>query len=151
MQIDTELREMFSYSIILIIPLLLLIILLLIIILHKKKDIKKVNIIQPTSKNLFDIKNKYLYNIQILIDNLNNNKISERKAYQSLSRLIRNFIYEVTNIKVQFYTLEDIKIINMPILSKLVEEYYNPEFERVSKGNILESIDKTKKVIENWK
>lgn len=151
MQIDTELREMFSYSIILIIPLLLLIILLLIIILHKKKDIKKVNIIQPTSKNLFDIKNKYLYNIQILIDNLNNDKISERKAYQSLSRLIRNFIYEVTNIKVQFYTLEDIKIINMPILSKLVEEYYNPEFERVSKGNILESIDKTKKVIENWK
>lgn len=151
MQIDTELREMFSYSIILIIPLLLLIILLLIIILHKKKDIKNVKIIQPSSKNLIDIKNKYLYNIQILIEDLNANKISERIAYQSLSRLIRNFIYEVTNIKVQYYTLEDIKKINMPILSKLVEEYYNPEFERVSKGNVLESIDKTKKVIENWK
>lgn len=151
MQIDTELREMFSYSIILIIPLLLLIILLLIIILHKKKDIKNVKIIQPSSKNLIDIKSKYLYNIQILIVDLNTNKISERIAYQSLSRLIRNFIYEVTNIKVQYYTLEDIKKINMPILSKLVEEYYNPEFERVSKGNILESIDKTKKVIENWK
>ena len=54
-------------------------------------------------------------------------------------------------IKVQYYTLEDIKKINMPILSKLVEEYYNPEFERVSKGNVLESIGKTKKVIENWK
>ena len=151
MQIDTELREMFSYSIILIIPLLLLIILLLIIILHKKKDIKNVKIIQPSSKNLIDIKSKYLYNIQILIEDLNTNKISERIAYQSLSRLIRNFIYEVTNIKVQYYTLEDIKKINMPILSKLVEEYYNPEFERVSKGNVLESIDKTKKVIENWK
>ena len=151
MQIDTELREMFSYSIILIIPLLLLIILLLIIILHKKKDIKNVKIIQPSSKNLIDIKSKYLYNIQILIEDLNANKISERIAYQSLSRLIRNFIYEVTNIKVQYYTLEDIKKINMPILSKLVEEYYKQEFERVSKGNILESIDKTKKVIENWK
>ena len=151
MQIDTELREMFSYSIILIIPLLLLIILLLIIILHKKKDIKNVKIIQPSSKNLIDIKSKYLYNIQILIEDLNTNKISERIAYQSLSRLIRNFIYEVTNIKVQYYTLEDIKKINMPILSKLVEEYYNPEFERVSKGNVLESIGKTKKVIENWK
>ena len=151
MQIDTELREMFSYSIILIIPLLLLIILLLIIILHKKKDIKNVKIIQPSSKNLIDIKSKYLYNIQILIVDLNTNKISERIAYQSLSRLIRNFIYEVTNIKVQYYTLEDIKKINMPILSKLVEEYYKQEFERVSKGNILESIDKTKKVIENWK
>lgn len=151
MQIDTELREMFSYSIILIIPLLLLIILLLIIILHKKKDIKNVKIIQPSSKNLIDIKSKYLYNIQILIVDLNTNKISERIAYQSLSRLIRNFIYEVTNIKVQYYTLEDIKKINIPILSKLVEEYYKPEFERVSKGNILESIDKTKKVIENWK
>ena len=123
----------------------------MIIILHKKKDIKNVKIIQPSSKNLFDIKNKYLYNIQILIEDLNANKISERIAYQSLSRLIRNFIYEVTNIKVQYYTLEDIKKINMPILSKLVEEYYNPEFERVSKGNVLESIDKTKKVIENWK
>lgn len=151
MQIDTELREMFSYSIILIIPLFLLIILLLVIILHKKKDIKNVKIIQPSNKNLIDIKNKYLYNIQILIEDLNNKKISERRAFQSLSRLIRNFVYEVTNIKVQFYTLEDIKKINMPILSRLVEEYYNPEFERTSKGNVLESIDKTKKVIENWK
>ena len=151
MQVETELRDMFSYSPILIIPILILIILILVIILHKKKDINKIKVIIPEQKNLNEIKNKYLYNIKLLLNNLDNKKISNRTAYQSLSRLIRNFIFEVTNIKVQYYTLEDIKKLNMPILYELVEEYYNPEFQRYSNGNILESINKTKKVIEEWK
>lgn len=151
MQVETELRDMFSYTPILIIPILLLIILLLIIIFHKKKDIKEVKIIIPEKKDINEIKNKYLYNIELLLENLDNKKISSRIAYQNLSRLIRNFIYEVTNIKIQYYTLEDIKTLNMPIVYKLVEEYYNPEFQRNSNGNIKESIEKTKKVIKEWK
>ena len=151
MQIETELRDMFSYSPILILPILLLIIILLVIILHKKKDIKKIKVVKLEQKNLNEIKNKYLYNIKLLINNLDNKKITNRTAYQNLSRLIRNFIFEVTNIKVQYYTLDDIKKLNIPILYELVEDYYDPEFQRYSNGNILKSINKTKKVIEEWK
>lgn len=151
MQIETELRDMFSYSPILILPILLLIIILLVTILHKKKDIKKIKVVKLEQKNLNEIKSKYLYNIKLLINNLDNKKITNRTAYQNLSRLIRNFIFEVTNIKVQYYTLDDIKKLNIPILYELVEDYYDPEFQRYSNGNILKSINKTKKVIEEWK
>jgi len=83
--------------------------------------------------------------------NIQKNIISNREAYQSLSKLIRMFIYEMTNIKVQNYTLGDIKNINIHILYELVKEYYSPEFSRESKGDIISSIEKTRKVMEVWK
>jgi len=100
--------------------------------------------------NIIEIKQKY---IKILIDlekKLDNNNISIREAYQKLSSAIRYFVYEVTNIKVQNYTLQDIKKLDMPILYELVEEYYVPEFSEKSIGNIKLSIEKTRKVIEKW-
>ncbi len=150
MQVTVDLRPMFSYSLV---PILLIIILMIIIFIylrpHKKKDIKK-TIVIPSHKDLAVIKKDYLLKIQKLLDDFNNNKISNRLAYQSLSRLIRNFIYEATNIKVQYYTLQDIAKVNMPVLYELVSEYYDPEFSKISKGNIVSSIEKTRKVIEKW-
>lgn len=116
----------------------------------KKKNNIKNEIIIPKQKDLILIKKDYLIKLDNLINELNENKISNRKAYQNLSSLIRNFIYEVTNIKVQNYTLTDIKKINMPILYELVSDYYDPEFAKISKGNIKVSINKTKMVIERW-
>ena len=150
MQINTELRNMFSYSIVLIIPTLLLII-ILVVILHRKSNIKNINITTNNTKDIESIKNKYLHNIQIISNNLNKNIISKRYAYQLLSKIVRNFIYETTNIKVQYCTLEEIKKLNINELSELLEEYYQHEFARHSNGNIKESIKKTKKVITKWK
>ena len=150
MQVLTELKSMFSYSIVPIIVLLFLIIIIIIILkLINKMELKK-QVIIPNHKELIDIKKRYLLRIQELENNLNNNSISSRKAYQSLSNLIRTFIYEATNIKVQNYTLKEINTLNMPILSDLVTEYYDPEFSVISKGNIISSINKTKGVIEKW-
>jgi type IV secretory pathway VirB6-like protein len=150
MQVLTELKSMFSYSIVPIIVLLVLIIIIIIILkLINKIELKK-QVVIPNHKELIDIKQRYLLRIQELENNLNNNSISSRKAYQSLSNLIRTFIYEATNIKVQNYTLKEINTLNMPILSDLVTEYYDPEFSVISKGNIISSINKTKGVIEKW-
>ena len=186
MQVTTELRPLFSYSILYIIFTIILIIFVLIITRYmKKKELKK-KLIIPNHKDLLVIngyegyiankmfsvytirKNnikfdtdlnmwedmlfivKYLTKIDNLIINFNNSKLSSRKAYQELSSIIRNFIYEVTNIQVQNYTLKDISTINMPILYQLVSEYYNPEFSKISKGNITLSINKTRMVIEKW-
>ena len=49
------------------------------------------------------------------------NKVNSREAYQKLSTIIRYFVYEVTNIKVQNYTLKEIKKINRPILYELIQ------------------------------
>lgn len=121
--------------------------------LFKRKEQKKkaINIVEQKRIDVSSIKSKYLNMIDILLNNVDNNKIDTRKAYQELSALIRNFVFEVTNINVQNYTLEDIKNANIPILYDLVSDYYNPEFSYQSLGNIRNSIVKAREVIEKWK
>ena len=153
MQVTTDLRPMFNYSILptLISFLILIIILLAILFLkYKKKKVKVKEIVIPKNINIYEIKNKYLGLINNLLNEVYGERIDNRHAYQTLSKLIRNFIYEATNIKVQNFTLNDIKETNIPILYELVKEYYDPEFNNISKGNIIISIDKTRKVIERW-
>ena len=150
MQVQTELRPMFTYSyLIIIIPFLLGIVLFIMLILSKKEKVIK-EVIIPKPADVISIKNKYLNRLQQLNASLSSNKITSRKAYQELSSLIRNFIFEVTNIQVQNYTLDEIKTVNMPVLYELVSEYYDPEFAIISKGNISSSIEKTRMVIEKW-
>ena len=150
MQIQTELKPMFSYSFLWIIVISIVIIIFLFLkwFMNKKK-IKKTVII-PSHKDLTLIKKNYLEELDKLFNSLNSKKISNRSAYHHLSSLIRNFIYEVTNIKVQNYTLNEIKNLNMPSLYELVSEFYDPEFAKISKGNIASSIAKTRMVIEKW-
>ena len=153
-ELKTELSNPFSYSIfpILILIIIIFLLILILFIRKKKKDAKKkIVIITPNEKDENAIKNFYIEKINELLVNIQKNIISNREAYQSLSKLIRMFIYEMTNIKVQNYTLGDIKNINIPILYELVKEYYSPEFSRESKGDIISSIEKTRKVMEVWK
>ena len=151
MQVASDLRPMFSYSLWPIIICIIIIIVLIILIKLKafKRKKKELPIIVKKA-NIYEIKNKYLKLIDNLEEDVNNNKINNRLAYQKLSSLIRNYIYEATGLKVQNYTLKDIEAINMPVLYELVSEYYDPEFSVISKGNILNSITKTRKVIEKW-
>lgn len=150
MQVQSELRPMFSYSFIIILFTILIgIVVFLLIRFIKTKEIKK-EVIIPSHKDIINIKKKYLLLINELAINLNNNKITSRKAYQELSSLIRNFVFDTTNINVKNYTLKEIKMINMPVLYELISEYYDPEFSKISKGNIASSIEKTRMVIQKW-
>ena len=151
MQIESDLKGLFSYSLLpIFIVLIIIVILIILICMTRKKNIKNVVII-PNKIDLLSIKNKYLVNLDLIMNDYNSNNISERIAYQRLSLLIRNFIYETTNIKVQNYTLSEIQQVNMPILYELVSEYYDPEFAKASKGNFASSITKTRMVIERWR
>ena len=151
-KVATELRAPFHYEII--IPILILVIIFFMyIFFHKlktknKKHVSKITITKP--KDLISIQNKYLNLINDLSNKYQNKQISSRHAFQSLSVLIRKFIYEVTNINVDTLTLKDIDPIEMPILYELVSDYYDPEFASISKGNIIKAIEKTRKVIEKW-
>ena len=150
MQIKTELNDMFSYSLFPVIILFVITVIFLLYLIIIKNN-KKYNIITPNKKKLLNIKNNYLNNLDILLNDYSNNIISKREAYHRLSLSIRNFIYETTNIKVQYFTLEDIKSIDIPILYDLVSEYYNPEFSRKSEGNFYDSLERTRMVISRWK
>lgn len=154
MQSDVRLQDPFSYSYLGVILLILLIVILLLFLVIKL--IKRVNSNKPVASNIKvvdinTIKNSYLLQITKLEENVKNNKISERKAYNTLSSIIRRFIFDTTNVDVMKYSLSEIKKLKIKNLPELIEEYYEPEFSREGNGDILSSIQKTKEVIIKWK
>ena len=153
MQTTIKLRDMFHYSLLptIIFLILLLVCILTLLFLHIKKKQKTKPIEVHIAKDSNAIKIKYINLLNDLLNLLKNNKISKRHAYQKLSAYIRLFIYELTSVKIQNYTLTEIKSINLPIIYELVSKYYNPEFARISNGNILEDIVEAREVIERWK
>ncbi len=155
METTVKLQELYAYSILPISIIAILVIAITIYILiekiKKKNEIVKiedVKIVEP--KNIKSIQNKYLKRLDNLRKKLELNRITTRVAYQGLSTLIRYFIYEVTDIKVQNYTLSEIEKLNMPFLTELIQEYYAPEFAKQSIGDIKQAIEKTRKVVEKW-
>ncbi len=155
METTVKLQDLYAYSILPISIIAILVIAITIYILiekiKKKKEIVKiedVKIVEP--KNIKSIQNKYLKRLDNLRKKLELNRITTRVAYQGLSTLIRYFIYEVTDIKVQNYTLSEIETLNMPFLTELIQEYYAPEFAKQSIGDIKQAIEKTRKVVEKW-
>lgn len=154
MQLDVDLQEPFSYSIIGLILLILLIVafivtLIVLLVLKAKKNRPVIEYIPIADINT--IKSKYLKMVEELVDGVNSRKFSDRRAYNELSGIIRKFTFEATNIDVMKCSLNDIRKLKMPALTKLVEEYYEPEFSYEGTGDILSSIEKTKGVILQWK
>lgn len=154
-----NLQEPFTYSFIpLIITFLLIIAFTIYIMLSKKsKDnfkgkMEEVKVIpEKNIKNIPVIKNKYLQQLNDIEDKYTNKKIELRKAYQLISEAIRLFVFEVTDITTQNYSLTEIKNINIPVLYKLIEEYYEPEFASKTIGDFNSSINKARRVINEWK
>ena len=158
MQITVNLQDMFSYSFT---PILLFGALALLFCFiasrmkkapeKKPKEKEKVRITQPEKpKNISSIKAAYIKQLADIEKKYSANELTNRMAYQKLSLIVREFVYEVTNIKVTNFTLQELKELNMPKLYTLIEEFYTPEFAIKDDGNFLESIQKARKVIEEW-
>ncbi len=152
MEVTVELKEPFHYSFL---PTLCLLGLFLVVLFlffwsHRKKKEKKVAPTYFQRADISFIKQKYLQKIEQLSLLWKGEKITNRKAYQQLSKLVREFMAEVTGIPVQNYSLAEMEVINMPIAYELIKEYYQPEFAQISRGNIETSMEKAKKVIYEW-
>lgn len=117
---------------------------------QKKRVEDKIKVEEIKNVDINEIKRKYLEELDVIESQLNTNMIHIRIAYQDISRIIRHFVYEVTNIHVQNYSLKEIKDLDMPMLYELMQEYYVPEFSKYSYGNVKDSLQKTRKVIEKW-
>ena len=73
-----------------------------------------------------------------------------RSAYERMSVLIREFTYKATGVEVLKYSLSEIKGTGLNNLADLIEEYYEPEFDKISEGDVKASIERTRKVITEW-
>lgn len=159
MQTSVNLQQPFSYSKIqLIIIILIIAIIIYYLNFYKKKKGKKVEeknevkvIPEKNIKNIPVIKEKYLKQLKNIENQYIQNKIELRKAYQMISESVRMFVFEVTDISTQNYSLEEIKKLNIPSLYELIKEYYEPEFASKSVGNFNNSINKARRIIKEWK
>lgn len=116
---------------------------------EKKPVIKS---LQPEDINR--IKIKYLAELEKIGSAYEEDTLDIRHAYQKMSSCIRGFVYEMTGIKVQNYTLQDIAVLGMPSLYSLVAEYYTPEFALktgMSDENVRASLSRTRSMIETWR
>lgn len=157
MESSVELQPPFSYAVwplvlagcIAIAALLFFLILKFMKIYRAQKNNPKI-VVKP-ALDINVVKNKYLSELAGIDRDFSMGKEDIRGAYQRMSQCIRQFVHAVTGIKVQNYTLQDIKRLNMPMLYSLVAEYYAPEFARKSEGDVRNSLDKTRSLIERWR
>ena len=136
MQISIDLQEPYTYSIIPLIIVISLVLLESYYFIYLRNKNKKINIEENNVKEIPDkniknipvIKNKYLNQLDFIENKYTNNKIELRKAYQMISEAIRLFVFEITDITTQNYSLTEIKRLNIPNIYELIAEYYEPEF-----------------------
>ncbi len=156
MQTSINLQEPFIYSIIPLIIAIGLIVIETLYLIHlkKKKIIEEKNEIkvipEKNIKNIPVIKGKYLNQLDSIEYKYTNQMIELRTAYQLISEAIRLFVFEITDITTQNYSLAEIKKLNMPNLYELIKEYYEPEFASKSVGDFSSSINKARRVIKEW-
>lgn len=155
MQTSVELQDPFHYSIFLLIIMAFIVLIEIFSIIYFKHKTKKIFYMadeDKPKKDIGKIKKKYIEKLDIINLKLNKNKISLRTAYQGLSNIIRFFVFETTGVKVQNYTLSEIKELKIESLSRLIEECYVPEFSKrtVETTNINELLIRTKEIIERW-
>lgn len=120
---------------------------------NKKKKTKTVEAKRPVvvqNRSLTDPRQTYLALLDALEKEYQQGICDVRSTYQKMSEIIRDFVFEMTGIKVQNYTLSDIRQIKMPVLEELVEEYYSPEFAERSEGDVQAALDKTRNAIRHW-
>lgn len=159
MKITVELQEPFSYALWPLILLGILLLIMIVILIYKKRPLKSKQKETDSLQNKMvaapqvdkqALKQKYIKELIAIQNDFEQNKVSTRKAYQKTSVLVRRFVYEVTGVKVHHYTLSEIKGLNMPVLENLIFEFYSPEFEVKSQGDVIAAIEKTKRIIETW-
>lgn len=159
MPITVELQDMFSYSLLraaLAVALVAVITVIGIMVFRLKKKPKKQSeliVAAPMVKTVSakQIKDKYCALINELEMKRRDGKVSNRKAYQELSRVVRRFVYEMTGIKVHHNTLDEIQKLNMPNLYAVIEECYAPEFSVDKDGSIYDTMKKARMVIKEWR
>lgn len=157
MQTSIKLQEPFTYSIILLVIAISFVLVITFYFIYTKKKKQKPQkeekvkaIPEKNIKNVPVIKGKYLSQLDSIEYKYTSNMIELRKAYQLISEAIRLFVFEITDITTQNYSLAEIKKLNIPNLYELIEEYYEPEFASKSTGDFSSSISKARRVIKEW-
>lgn len=114
--------------------------------LHRKPKLRLAD--GPT---LEEYRRRALQSLASLEQDVREGRTDNRRAYQALSGIVRGFVRGATGIRVTNYTYEEIRALDMPRLTALVHDYYEPEFARDSEGEFVRSLGITTDLIRGWR
>ena len=96
------------------------------------------------------LKAQYLASLDQLEAKYNQDTTKIRPAYEGMSILVREFVYKATGTEVDKFTLSEISETEFEDLTHLVGEYYKPEFDKISEGDVRASLAKSRRLVSEW-
>ena len=73
-----------------------------------------------------------------------------RPAYEGMSRVVRDFVFRATGTEVDKFALYEICETEFSDLASLVGEYYQPEFDKISEGDVRDALQKSRRLVSEW-
>ena len=113
----------------------------------KKKEVEKEVFVKP---DLAKLKTQYLALLDKIEAQYNQDTTKIRPAYEGMSKVVREFVYKATGTEVDKFTLAEISNTEFKELTMLVGEYYQPEFDKISEGDVRSSLEKSRRLVAEW-
>ncbi len=107
--------------------------------------------VQNMTARPLTVKEEYFMRLNEMKTQYSEGRLSSKDGYKLLSKFLREFVLEYADIDVTRKTLAEIKRSNLPKVAALIEEYYIAEFSPDNDGNFGDSLNKTIRLINNWK
>lgn len=122
----------------------------------KMKPEEEVEPLKPEVVNYYDwskvLKDKYIKRVEVIDKNYEDGKISNRKAFQELGALLRNFTHEYSGSGAFAMGLVDLEKEKAPeLLVDKIRNFYPLAFEEANRtGDVKLASDDALKVINIW-
>ena len=100
--------------------------------------------------DLSKLKAEYMAKLNAIEQKYNEDTTKIRPAYEGMSKVVREFVYKATGTEVDKFTLAEISSTEFKGLAQLVGEYYQPEFDKISEGDVRASLEKTRRLVAEW-
>ncbi len=114
---------------------------------EKKTVIEEKVFVKPDMDKL---KEEYLALLDGIEAKFNEDTTKIRPAYEGMSRVVRDFVYRATGTEVDKFALYEICQTEYQDLAALVGEYYQPEFDKISEGDVRDSLEKSRRLVSGW-
>lgn len=160
METSVNFRQLFDFDklpIIIVGAALALLTIIIVVMYVKSLWVKKQKVQQPVyqepefvAPDLNKLKGTYLSQLDQIEAKFNEDPTQIRPAYEGMSRVVREFVYKATGTEVDKFTLHEISQTKFQGLAKLVGEYYQPEFDQISEGDVRDSLMKSRRLMSEW-
>ena len=101
-------------------------------------------------QDIAKLKTQYLAALDKIEASYNQDTTKIRPAYEGMSKVVREFVYKATGTEVDKFTLAEISNTEFKELTMLVGEYYKPEFDKISEGDVRASLEKSRRLVAEW-